>query len=117
MLDLFSEGGWTMFPTTLFGFLSMGAAALLALRPEKRFVPLVISLSVVTLCTAMLGSVIGVLGVVKATANAAPADVSTIVTACATQALSSLLVAFLCLSLAAVASATGALRYARQQLP
>lgn len=112
MLDLYSEGGWTMFPTTLFGVLAMGAAALIALRPERRFVPLVISLSVMTLCTAMLGSVIGVLGVVKASANAAPADLTTIVTACATQALSSLLVAFLCLALAALGTAAGALRHA-----
>lgn len=112
MLDLYTEGGWTMFPTTLFGFLAMGAAAVIALRPERRFVPLVISLSVMTLCTAFLGSVIGVFGVVKATANAAPADVSTIVTACATQALSSLLVAFVCLTLANLGTAAGALRHA-----
>ena len=109
MLDLYTEGGWTMFPTTLFGFLAMGAAAVIALRPERRFVPLVISLSVMTLCTAVLGSVIGVFGVVKATANAAPADVST---ACATQALSSLLVAFVCLTLASLGTAAGALRHA-----
>lgn len=101
-----------MFPTTLFGFLAMGASALVAVRPERRFVPLVIALSVVTLCTAMLGSVIGVLGVVRATANAAPADVTNIVSACAVQALSSLLVAFVCLSLASFGAAAGALRHA-----
>lgn len=112
MLDLYSEGGWTMFPTTLFGVLAMGASAVIAFRPERRFIPLVISLSVMTLCTAMLGSVIGVLGVVKAAANAAPIDVSNIVTACATQALGSLLVAFLCLKLASFGTATGAFRHA-----
>lgn len=112
MLDLFLEGGWTMFPTTLFGVLAMGASAVIALRPERRFVPLLVSLSMMTLSTAMLGSVIGVLGVVKASANAAPADVSTLVSACATQALSSLLIAFICLSLSSLGTAAGAFRHA-----
>jgi hypothetical protein len=112
MLELFSEGGWTMFPTTLFGLLSLGAAALVAVRPERRFVPLVIASGVMTLCTALLGSVIGVLGVVRAAANAPAADVVAIVSACAVQALASLLVAFLCLTLASVGAAIGAGRHA-----
>lgn len=104
-----------MFPTMLFGLLSMGAASLVAVRPERRFVPLVIALAVMTLCTAMLGSVIGVLGVVKATTNASPADVNEIVSASAVQALSSLLVAFGCLALAGLGTAAGALRHAMRR--
>ena len=101
-----------MFPTTLFGFLALGAAALVALRPERRFVPLVIASSVMTLSMALLGAVIGTLGVVRASGNAAPADLVPLVTACGVQALSSLLVAFLCLTLASVGTAIGAVRHA-----
>ncbi|MFO0597090.1 MAG: hypothetical protein U0228_17385 [Myxococcaceae bacterium] len=112
MLDFYAEGGWTLFPTTLFGILAMGAAAIIAFRPERRFVPLLVALSAVTLCSAFLGSAIGLWGVVKASANAAPADVSAIVSACAVQALSSVLVAFACLTLASLGTALGAVRHA-----
>lgn len=101
-----------MFPTTAFGLLSLGASALVAVRPERRFVPLVVSSGVMTLCMALLGSVIGVLGVVRASANAAPADLASIINACAVQALASLLVAFLCLTLASIGTAIGAARHA-----
>jgi hypothetical protein len=74
--------------------------------------PRVIALSIMTICTAFLSSVVGVLGVVNASAFAAPTDMQTIVTACATQALSSLLVAFVCLTLPSFGSAAGALRHA-----
>jgi hypothetical protein len=42
MLQHFREGGWGMFPTLGFGLLMLAVAARYALRPERRFVPLLL---------------------------------------------------------------------------
>jgi hypothetical protein len=106
MTDFFAEGGGTMFPTALFGLLAVTASLLLAARPERRFLPLLLSLS----APGFLGTMWGLTGVVKAAANAAAADVQTIVAACATQALNSLLLACVFVVLAMLGASSGALR-------
>ncbi|MFZ5446653.1 MAG: hypothetical protein ACOZQL_42085 [Myxococcota bacterium] len=113
MGDLFLEGGWTMYPTMLFGALMLGVSGLIAARPERRFVPLLLSLGGLSLFSGFLGTMWGLTGMVKAFANAAPADVRTIMTACATQALNSLLLAALLVTLSLVGAALGAVRVAR----
>lgn len=60
MIDAFHEGGWGMFPTLFFGALALAAAAVYALRPERRFVPLVVSTSLLTMVSGLLGFVRGV---------------------------------------------------------
>jgi hypothetical protein len=60
MLIDFHEGGWGMYPTLFFGLLALGVAALYAVRPEGRFVPLVVSTSLLTLVSGVLGFVRGV---------------------------------------------------------
>ncbi len=112
MADFFNEGGWTMYPTMLFGFLAVLSSLVLAARPERRFVPLVVSLSALTIATGFLGTMWGLTGLVKASANAAPADLQALMTACATQALNSLMLACLCVVVAIVGSTAGALRVA-----
>lgn len=48
--------GWIpMYVTLLFGVFSMGAAARYAMRPERRFVPLVVSLGSMTLLCGLFG--------------------------------------------------------------
>jgi hypothetical protein len=112
MSELYSEGGWTMYPTTLFGVLTVVVALVLAVRPERRFVPLFISTSALTIMTGMLGTVVGLTGVVKAAANADAVDLKEIITACATQALNSMLVALVCVVVALLGVGAGALRVA-----
>lgn len=112
MMDFFIEGGWTMYPTALFGVLTVVSSLVLAVRPEVRFVPLFLSLSALTFMTGFLGTMVGLTGVVKATANADAADVKAIVTACATQSLNSLMLASIFVVLAILAVASGALRLA-----
>jgi hypothetical protein len=112
MSDFYGDGGWTMYPTTLFGLLTVVSALVLALRPERRFLPLFLSLSALTLMTGFLGTMWGVTGLVKAAANADPADVKTIMTACATQALNSLMLGSIFVVVAILAVASGALRVA-----
>ena len=56
----FRDGGWGMYPTTLFGFLLVASGVLCLLRPERRFVPLVLCLGALTLSSGMLGTSVGV---------------------------------------------------------
>lgn len=112
MTDLFDEGGWTMYPTALFGALTVLVSLVLAVRPERRFVPLFVSLSALTVMTGVVGVMWGLTGMVKAATNAAPQDLQTIVAACATQALNSLLLAFVLVVFATLGATSGALRVA-----
>lgn len=40
--DFYQNGGWGMYPTTVFGFVLILSAVLLVLRPERRWVPVVV---------------------------------------------------------------------------
>jgi hypothetical protein len=60
MLTDFHDGGWGMYPTLFFGLLALGVAALYAVRPDRRFVPLVVSTSLLTLVSGVLGFMRGV---------------------------------------------------------
>lgn len=60
MLTDFDDGGWGMYPTLFFGLLALAVSALYAVRPERRFVPLVVSTSLLTLVSGVLGFVRGV---------------------------------------------------------
>jgi dipeptide/tripeptide permease len=55
------DGGFGMYPTLLFGFLLIASGARLMLRPERRFVALVVSLGVLTLGSGILGTTVGVI--------------------------------------------------------
>ena len=59
MLEFYQAGGWGMYPTTLFGVLLVAAAVCYAALPERRFVPLLVSMGVVVFGAACLGCVTG----------------------------------------------------------
>lgn len=59
--NFFRDGGWGMYPTLLFGFLLVAAGVLLVLRPERRFLPPVVGLGVVTLGSGVLSTAVGVI--------------------------------------------------------
>ena len=59
MTDWFSHGGYPMWVTLVFGVLSIGAAGRYAIRPERRFVPLVVGLGSMTFLCGSLGFVMG----------------------------------------------------------
>jgi hypothetical protein len=60
-LELFRDGGWGMYPTLVCGLVLLGAALKYALHPERRFVPLLIALNLLTLSAGALGFVSGVI--------------------------------------------------------
>jgi hypothetical protein len=70
MFSAFVTGGFGMYPTLAFGLLSLAAAALFAVRPERRFVPLVVSSSLLTLAAGALGFVMGVVNSFQAVLEA-----------------------------------------------
>jgi hypothetical protein len=61
MGEAFHSGGWGMYPTLVFGVLMIGVSVAYALRPGRRFIPLQISLGIVTLVSGSLGFVTGLI--------------------------------------------------------
>ena len=57
--NFYENGGWGMYPTTLFGFLLLVAGILLVLRPERRYRSLVTGLGVMTMASGVLGCCVG----------------------------------------------------------
>ena len=72
MPSWFQLGGFAMWITLPFGALSVVAAALYARRPERRLVPLVLSLGVMTLMSGSLGFVTGVIKSLQALPHVGP---------------------------------------------
>ncbi|WP_437563382.1 hypothetical protein [Sorangium sp. So ce542] len=59
MVEAFHMGGWGMYPTLVFGPLLLAASVRYAVSPERRFVPLQVSLGILTLVSGGLGFVSG----------------------------------------------------------
>lgn len=59
--QMFDNGGWGMIPTSVFGLILVGAAVVYAVKPEKRFVPMQVSLGILTLMAGSLGFVTGLI--------------------------------------------------------
>jgi hypothetical protein len=60
-LGYFRDGGWGMYPTLVCGVVLLAAALKYAVRPERRFVPLLVALNLLTLSAGALGFVSGVI--------------------------------------------------------
>lgn len=61
MSDFFKMGGWGMFPTALFGVLLLGVACAYAVKPDRRWTPLLLATSLMTLLAGGLGFVTGLM--------------------------------------------------------
>ncbi|MGK3994241.1 hypothetical protein [Sorangium sp. So ce1024] len=59
MAEALHLGGWGMYPTLVFGLLLLAASVRYAISPERRFVPLQISLGILTLMAGGFGFVAG----------------------------------------------------------
>jgi hypothetical protein len=70
--NFFVSGGYGMFPTALSGFLLLTVALLLALRPERRYVPLVLVLGLMTLGSGVLATLVGIVRTFHFIANTSP---------------------------------------------
>lgn len=108
MLEAFKFGGWGMYPTLVFGALTIAAAASYARTPERRRLTLLAILSVVTLVAGLLGFTTGLM--VTLDGAAGTPNQSAIIAAGTFESLNNVALALTLLALSGVVAAVGALR-------
>jgi len=109
--DAFQSGGPGMIPTAICGVLLLGAAILYAVRPEKRYVPLMLSMGVMTLMAGCLGFVTGVIKSIDAMGKT-DADIRLSVVGTG-ESLNNVALALGLMLVASLAASIGAARLAR----
>ncbi len=116
MSDAFHMGGWGMYPTLVFGVLLVAASVRYAATPERRFVPLQMSLGMVTLASGGLGFVTGMIKSALAIEGAGP-DRRWIWVLGMGESLNNVALALALVTVGAIAASVGALRIARAASP
>lgn len=118
MSQFFTEGGFGMYPTLLAGLCLLVTCVQYARRPERRYVPLMVTLGLFTLLAGGLGFVTGVgsslrgLTEVPAGESATPYLFMGI-----SESLHNLVLALVLSALAALFASLGAWRLSRQLTP
>lgn len=110
MSEFFRAGGWGMYPTTLFGVLILGAAVAYALNPERRFVPLLVSMSVVTFGSGVLGCVMGISRTFAVIGQVPEGEQRAVTLMGISESLNDIVWAFVFIVLAMLIASVGALR-------
>ena len=77
--NFFTAGGYGMYPISVDGFLLLVASLFLALRPERRFLPLVVSLALLTLGSGVLGTLVGIVTTLHYAARIPTGKVQTLI--------------------------------------
>ncbi len=113
MLDsFFHDGGFGMYPTLVFGLLSVAAALVIALKPERRFIPMVAALGATTFGSGMLGTVMGITMSLRAVARVPEADRATVVMIGAAESLNNMVLALVMVVLTGLIASVAAGRVA-----
>ena len=113
MLEAFKLGGWGMWPTLLFGLLFVVASVRYAATPERRFVPLLVSLGVLTLVAGLLGFTTGLIATTQYLGHVATAEQTQVFYAGFGESLHNVGLALLALMVGSLATTIGTLRGAR----
>jgi hypothetical protein len=108
----YSSGGWGMYPTTLFGFILVLAACLYLLRPERRFLPVVMASAGLTVASGMLATFTGLMVVFTYVQVVEPAIAPKVAIVGAAQVLTNMVFAMLLLILGGLATLGGVVRRA-----
>lgn len=108
--EFFVNGGWGMYPTTLFGVLLLGAGIAYAALPERRFVPLLVSLGVVVFGSGCLGCVTGFVSTFRYIQQVPEAKQSMTTLLGVSESLNNLVLAFIFIVLSTLIASVGALR-------
>jgi hypothetical protein len=116
MSEAFHMGGWGMYPTSIFGVLLIVATIRYAMSPERRFVPLQVSLGIMTLASGCLGFVTGLIKSTMAISGAGP-DMRWIWVVGMGESLNNVALALALLTIGSIAASVGALRIARETAP
>ena len=116
MLEAFKLGGWGMFPTLICGVLTVIVSLRYAVKPEKRFVPLLITTNVMTLVAGTLGFVTGLIATSNYIHEVETSKVPLITVIGAGESLHNIALALILMMLAAIAATIGAFRISREEL-
>ncbi len=108
--EFFRDGGWGMYPTTLFGILLLAAGVAYAALPERRFVPLLVSLGVVVFGSGCLGCVTGFVSTFRYIQQVPEAKQSMTTLLGVSESLNNLVLAFIFIVLSTLIASVGALR-------
>lgn len=106
-------GGFGMFPTLVFGLLTVAAAIRYAASPDRRWVPLQLSLGVLTLAAGGLGFVTGVIKSLLAVEQVGP-EQRWIWMLGVGEALHNVALALALVTIGAIAASVGAMRIAHR---
>ena len=112
MLEAFKNGGWGMIPTAVFGVLMVAASLKYAMTPERRQVPLLLSLGVLTIAAGGLGFVTGLIKSAEAVGSM-PHDNQVIWVVGMGESLNNVALALGLVVLGSISASVGALRIAR----
>ncbi len=112
-VEHFRDGGWGMIPTLVFGVLLLAAASRYALSPERRWVPLLVALMVVTLASGALGFSSGMITTAECVVRDRVAEPGTITLEGFGESLNNVAFALVFVVLAALGTTVGGWRIAR----
>lgn len=113
ILEHFRDGGYGMYPTLAFGALLVAVAVKYAMAPDRRFLPLLIALNVLTLSAGALGFVTGVITTARYLGEVAPSNQGYIAIEGVGESLNNVAFALILVVLAAIAVTLGAWKVAR----
>lgn len=114
MTDAFIAGGWGMYPTLFAGLALLATTLRYALRPESRFVPLMICLGFFTLFAGVLGFVTGVMNMLRGYADLPAGEGPTVLYLGTWESLHNIALALLLIQFSTIAASIGAWRLSRQ---
>jgi hypothetical protein len=120
MIDAFIAGGFGMYPTLVAGLALLVASIQYARRPERRYVPLLLTLGIFTLLAGTLGTITGFMACLGYYASPAgghePLD-PLVIALGVQESLHNVALALMLSTLAAVFASVGAWRLSRQLQP
>ncbi|MBW2457878.1 MAG: hypothetical protein JRI68_25455 [Deltaproteobacteria bacterium] len=113
----YESGGWGMYPTSILGFALVAAGILLVLRPERRFVNLVVSLGAATLGSGVLSTSVGIVNTLHYLHKVPPGDQLKIAAAGCAESFHNVVLALILVVLTALLASIAAARAAHASRP
>jgi hypothetical protein len=111
--NFFTNGGWGMYPVSIWGFVLVAAGVLYVVRPERRIAPIVVTAGVLTFCAGLLGSAVGIVNTLNYARQLAPAErLESIGVGCA-ESLHNLVLALMLIVVAGILALAGTVRASR----